>query len=37
MKIEHSAERGILQHVKGYKHLNTKIWNTATFSGTIKK
>jgi hypothetical protein len=27
----------VLQHVKGYKHLNTKIFNDETISGTLKK
>jgi hypothetical protein len=26
----------ILQHVKGYKHLDTKIINNESFSGTLK-
>jgi hypothetical protein len=27
----------MLQHVKGYKHLDTKIYNNETLSGTVKK
>ena len=27
----------VLKHVKGYKHLDTKIYNNEVISGTIKK